>query len=314
MPLTEIDRARIIQIFEDIADMLEILGENVFRVRAYRRGAEAVRNSSADLLLERVPGIGDDLHAKIKEIHETNGCEMHARLLEKLSPGILDLLHVRGLGPKKVKLFWEQLGITTLEALKSAAESGALATLPGMGEKSEQAILESLSQNTYEQKRIPYAQALAQAEAYIEYMKLCPALEQIAYAGSLRRKRETIGDIDLLVQGSDPALLSAHFLAYPKVHQVLAQGDTKSSVVIDQNTQVDFRVVDAESFGAALFYFTGPKHFNIYVRTIALKKGLKVNEYGLFQGEEKLAGRTEEDMFAGLEIPYLTPEQREEKV
>ena len=314
MPLTETDRARIIQIFEDIADMLEILGENVFRVRAYRRGAEAVRNSSADLLIERVPGIGDDLHAKIKEIHETNGCEMHARLLEKLSPGILDLLHVRGLGPKKVKLFWEQLGITTLEALKSAAESGALATLPGMGEKSEQAILESLSQNTYEQKRIPYATALAQAEAYIEYMKLCPALEQIAYAGSLRCKRETIGDIDLLVQGSDPALLSAHFLAYPKVHQILAQGDTKSSVVIDHNTQVDFRVVDAESFGAALFYFTGPKHFNIHVRTIALKKGLKVNEYGLFKSEEKLAGRTEEDMFAGLEIPYLSPEEREEKV
>lgn len=311
MPLTETDRQRVIQVFEDIADMLEILGENVFRVRAYRRGAEAVRNSSADLLLERVPGIGDDLHAKIKEIYETGGCEMHARLLDKLSPGILDLLHVRGLGPKKVKLFWEQLGITTLDALKSAAESGALATLPGMGEKSEKAILESLGQHTYEQKRIPYEQALAQAEAYIEYMKLCPALEQIAYAGSLRRKRETIGDIDLLVQGSDSALLSAHFLAYPKVHQILAQGDTKSSVVIDRNTQVDLRVVDAESFGAALFYFTGPKHFNIHVRTIALKKSLKVNEYGLFKGEEKLAGRTEEDMFAGLELPYLNPMKRD---
>ncbi len=302
----------IAQIFEDIADMLEILGENVFRIRAYRRAAQVVL--TADLESEgKLPGIGPDLSAKIKEIKETGTCEMHQRLVKRLTPGVLEILHVRGIGPKKVKLFLEQLDINTIDKLRAAAESGALATLPGMGEKSEEAIIEALKQKTHMKKRIPLATAEKEAKAYIKYMETCKGLKEISAAGSLRRRADTIGDIDLLATGKDAAVLSEHFHKYPKIKQVLAAGDTKSSVVIGkENIQVDFRVVDAESYGAALFYFTGPKHFNIKVRTIALKKNMKVNEYGLFEGEEKIAGETEEEMFKGLDLDYIGPEDRKD--
>ena len=298
--------------FDEIADMLEILGENVFRVRAYRRGAEVVRTAEGDLT-EKLPGIGKDLAAKIEEIIETGECEMHSRLVGQLSPGILDMLRVRGLGPKKVKLFYDFLGIKTIEALRSAAESGALAALPGMGEKSEAGILEALKQKTHMKKRIPHDLAKNEADEYVKYMKKCKAVDKVEYAGSLRRGRETVGDIDILATGSDADAMSEHFRSYKKIKQILAAGHTKSSVVIDtENAQVDFRVVDAESFGAALFYFTGPKHFNIYTRTIALKKGLKVNEYGLYRGEEKIAGETEQSMFEGLDLEYIVPKERED--
>lgn len=312
---------KVVQIFSEIGDMLEVLGENVFRVRAYRRAAEVIRNLGRDLKevhesedesIEAISGIGKDLHLKIVEIIQTGGCKMHEQLLEKLSPGILDILRIRGIGPKKVKLFYEQLGIDSLEKLKSAAENGALAGLPGMGEKSELAIREALKQSSFSTDRIPYKEARKEADAYLEYMKKCPALEKVEAAGSLRRERETIGDVDLLATGTDAAAMSQHFLAYPKITQVLAAGDTKSSVMIDNRIQVDFRVVEPESFGAALFYFTGPKHFNIAVRTLALKRNLKVNEYGLYRGEEKIAGKTEEEIFKALELSYLTPKERED--
>ncbi|QQR54929.1 hypothetical protein IPG41_07185 [Candidatus Peregrinibacteria bacterium] len=314
----------IVQIFEEIADMLDVLGENVFRVRAYRRAAEVIRGLSdlkemhknRDADLEEIPGIGKDLHAKIVEILETGHCEMHERLMKKLSPGILDILRVRGIGPKKVKLFYEQLGIQSLEQLRSAAESGALATLPGMGEKSQSAILVALNENTQSKTRTPHEVALPEAEAYLSYLRKNLLIKEVVYAGSLRRGQSTIGDLDLLATGGKNmstetvAALMKYFIAYPKVQTVLAEGETKSSVVIHGNLQVDFRVVDEDSFGAALFYFTGPKQFNIHVRTLALKRGLKINEYGVYQGEEKLAGKTEEEMFEALEMPYMTPQER----
>lgn len=319
-----ISNDKIVQIFEEIADMLDVLGENVFRVRAYRRAAEVIRGmgdleemaKNPDVDLEKIPGIGKDLHAKILEILETGNCEMHARLMSQLSPGILDILRVRGIGPKKVKLFYEQLGINTLEALRSAAESGALATLPGMGEKSQSAIIVALNENTQSKARTPYDLALPQAKAYLDYLRKNLLIKDVMYAGSLRRGQSTVGDIDILATGGKDTpqetvdALMKYFIAYPKVQTVLAEGDTKSSVVIHGNLQVDFRVVDEDSYGAALFYFTGPKQFNIHVRTIALKRGLKINEYGVYRGEEKLAGKTEEEMFAALEMPYMTPQER----
>lgn len=311
---------RIVQIFEEIGDMLEILGENVFRVRAYQRAAEVIRglpdlkemHEKDDKAIENLPGIGKDLHAKIIEIITTGDCEMHARLLKQVGQGLLDILRIRGIGPKKVKLFRDQLGITNVEQLKSAAESGALATLPGMGEKSEAVIVNALKEMSLSKERIPYAKALKEAKEYIAYLKTYPEVEQIQYGGSLRRKKETVGDIDILVTGSDIEKIMRHFGSYPKVRQVLNKGDTKSSVVLEGNLQVDLRIVDPESFGAALFYFTGPKQFNIHVRTLALKKGWKINEYGLYEGEKKLAGKTEEEMFKALDIPYMTPEERED--
>lgn len=311
---------KVIQIFSEIADMLEVLGESVFRVRAYRRAAEVIRGLGDDLAvihaqndksIEDISGIGKDLHAKIIEIIETGECEMHARLVKKLSPGVLDILRVRGIGPKKVKLFYEQLGINTLAQLKSAAESGALATLPGMGVKSEARIVESLKQMTYEQRRMPWAEANKEAAAYLKYMEKCKGLSKVEAAGSLRRKSATIGDIDILATGKNAEVMSKWFLDYPRVKEVLAAGETKSSVVIEGDMQVDFRVVEPESWGAALFYFTGPKHFNIDMRTIAMRRGWKINEYGVFEGEKMLAGKSEEEIFKLFGMKYLKPEERE---
>ncbi len=310
---------RIVQIFEEIGDMLEILGENVFRVRAYQRAAEVVRGLSdlEDMYkkdptsLEGLPGIGKDLHAKILEILTTGECEMHDRLLKQVGAGLLDILRIRGIGPKKVKMFRDQLGISSLEQLRSAADSGALATLPGMGEKSQELIVKALRDQSLSKERIPHAKALEAAEEYISYMKGFKEVKQIQYGGSLRRGKATVGDVDILVTGTNTEKIMRHFVAYPKVRQVLGQGDTKSSVVLEGNLQVDLRVVDKDSFGAALFYFTGPKHFNIHVRTIALRRGWKINEYGIFKGEEKLAGKTEEEMFKLLDMDYMTPEERE---
>lgn len=310
----------IAQLFTDIAEMLQVLGENVFRVRAYQRAAEVIKGTG-DLeqiykkdpaQLEQIPGIGAELRLKIIEVIETGGIQMHRELVQKLGTGVLDMLHIRGVGPKKVKLFMEQLDIRDVAALRSAAESGALATLPGMGEKSQAAILESLSQMTHLKERTPYAVALKQAEDMIAYLRSCKDFDQIQYAGSLRRKMKTIGDVDILTTGSNHEAMMKHFLAYPGTKQVLADGATKCSIVTNTDMQVDLRAVSEESFGAALFYFTGPKHFNIHVRTIALKRGWKINEYGLYEGENLLASRTEEDIFELLGLPYMTPEQRED--
>lgn len=309
------------QIFTEISEMLEVLGENPFRVRAYQRAAEVVRGMGKDVedifqenpvSLKEIPGIGPDLHAKIIEIITTGKCTMHEELFKKVGQGVLDILRVRGVGPKKVKLFMEQLDIHSVEQLRAAAESGALAVLPGMGQKSQAAIVEALNQATYLNKRFPYAEALKEAKTLIRYLKMARGLDRVEYAGSLRRGQESIGDIDLLATGKNSQRMMQHFFSYPKIKQILAAGETKSSVVVKSGIQVDLRVVKPESFGAALFYFTGPKHFNIHVRTIALKRGWKINEYGLYEGTKKIAGRTEEGIFKKIGLPYLTPQQRQD--
>ncbi len=300
--------------------MLEVLGDtNVFRIRAYRRGAEAVKGFANDIAvlsdseIETIPGIGKDLHAKILEIKKNGDCKMHRDLLRKLSPGILQILKIRGVGPKKTKLFLEQLGIDTVEKLKSAAESGAVATLPGMGEKSEKAILEAINQSTHLNGRIPIYEALPEAEEYLRYMKESGDVKMAEYAGSLRRRQETIGDIDILVAGGNVKKMGGHFLKYPKIKQVLSSGDTKSGVVIEGNIQVDLRVVKQSAFGAALYYFTGSKQHHIHTRTIAMKKNLKINEYGVFKGEKNIACKSEENVFNAIGLPYIPPEIREDQ-
>lgn len=309
------------QIFSEISEMLEVLGQNPFRVRAYQRAAEVIRGMGKDVEdifqenpagLKELPGIGPDLHAKIIEIITTGKCVMHEDLLKKVGQGVLDILRVRGVGPKKVKLFMEQLDIRSVEQLRAAAESGALAVLSGMGEKSQAAIVEALNQATYLNKRFPYSKALKEAKMLIRYLKKNGEFDRVEYAGSLRRGQESIGDVDLLATGKNLQSMMQYFLSYPKIKQVLAAGETKSSVVVNSGIQVDLRVVKPDSFGAALFYFTGPKHFNIHVRTIALKRGWKINEYGLYEGTKKIASKTEEEIFKKIGLPYLTPQQRQD--
>ena len=276
--------------FEEIADMLEVLGDsNVFRLRAYRRGAEAVRGYSIDIASMDEEEIGKipelvEIYIQNSEMKTSGACNARRINEQTFSRNIANFKNQRS-RPKESKTFFEKLGIDSVAKLKAAAESGAIATLPGMA-KSEKAILESIQESTHLKERIPIKVALPEAEAYVEYMKSMNEVKKCEYAGSLRRRQETIGDIDILAIGSNSKKMSEHFLAYPKVKRVLVNGETKSSVVIEGEIQVDFRVVDESSFGATLYYFTGSKQHNIQTRTIAIKKNLKINEYGVFDGEK----------------------------
>ncbi len=315
------ENQKISRIFQEIGDILELQGVNRFRYLSYHRASQTISNLQRDLRaiyeenpigLREIPGIGPALSDKIIEILETGQCKEHQTLLSGFSKGILELLTIRGLGPKKVKKFYDELGVDTLAKLKAAAETGQLAGLPGMGEKSQTEILKSISDHEKHRERALLHTATLLAEALVRYMEKCPEVEKVTYAGSLRRGKETIGDIDILTTGTDHEKIIDYFVSQPDVDIILAQGDTKASLLLEEGIQVDLRVVEEASFGAALYYFTGSKEHNIRTRKIAISKGLKINEYGLYRGEEWIAGRTEEEMFEGLELPYIIPELRED--
>ncbi len=314
------ENQRVAQIFQEIGDVLELKGENRFRYLSYHRAAQTITNLSQDIRkiydngeLEKIPGIGKALSEKIAEILNTGKCGTHERLLAEFDKGLLELLTIRGLGPKKVKKFYDELGIDNVGKLKVAAEKGVIAELDGMGEKSQADILKAIAEHEKHIERSHLITATLLAEFLIKYMKDCPAVKRAEYAGSLRRGRETIGDIDILATGKDHAAIIAHFLAHHDISTVLAQGETKASVVLEGGVQVDLRVVDEASFGAALYYFTGSKNHNIATRKLAIKKGLKINEYGVFKGEKSIAGKTEKEIFKVLGLPYIIPELREDQ-
>lgn len=322
------DNKKIAEIFQEIGDVLEIKGENSFRVNAYKNAAISILNSPFDLRdifeknprdLEKIPGIGKNLREHIVELLTTGKCKELEKIQKSIPRGLLGLLRIRGVGPKKVKLFHGELGIQDVKGLKRAAESGLLAALPGMGEKSQKDVLDAISEHAkFDLDRVLIVEALMEAEKYIEYMKKCKDVKRIEYAGSLRRREETIGDIDLLVavRGDGDAASDAvnYFVKYRDVLKVIAKGSTKSAVILESGMQVDLRVVEDNVFGAALCYFTGSKTHNILVREMAKKKGLKVNEYGVFKpskGKEiSIAGKTEEGMFEAVGLPFIEPELR----
>jgi DNA polymerase (family X) len=313
------ENQKIAGIFSEIADILEIQGVNRFRYLAYRRAAQTVDMLSKDVRtiydenpagFQKMPGIGQDLSNKIIEILETGQCAMHRELLEGFNKGLLELLTIRGLGPKKVKLFYEDLGIDDVAKLKKAAEAGELAQLPRMGEKSQAEILKAIEGHEKHRTRLLLHDATSMAEDMVTYMKQCPHIGRVQFAGSCRRGKETIGDIDILATGSDHEAIIDYFVSHPTVDMILAQGDTKASLILEQGMQVDLRVVAEESFGAALYYFTGSKEHNIRTRKLAISKGLKINEYGIFKGENSLAGETEQAIFDVLKIPFIVPEMR----
>ncbi len=318
------DNKQIADVFDEIGDILEIKGVNFFRVNAYRKAALTINNLAEDLRqvvektpteLSRIPGIGQALKDKIVELVKTGKCQEHERLKEGFPEGLLEMLKLRGVGPKKVKLFYSELNITTLAALKDAAERGLLRELPKMGEKSESEILKAIEEReNFSIERRYIHEATQEADAYINYMKNLKEIKKIQYAGSLRRCKETIGDIDILLTVEDPEKVREkvmrHFVEYPEVRKIVAEGDTKSSVVLGSGLDVDLRVVAEESFGAALHYFTGSKEHNIKMRDIAKNKGLKLNEYGLMDGDKIVAGESEEAIFEELGLPFIPPEMR----
>jgi DNA polymerase (family 10) len=306
-----VHNADIAVVFEEIADLLELGDENPFRVRAYRNAARVVGGLSLDLAatlaegaeLPKLPGIGADLAGKIREIAATGSCKLLAQLRRRFPAGITALLALPGLGPKRVRAL-RAARIGSLEDLRRAARAGKLPALPGFGEKTAQRIVDAAQAQLAAPRRFKLALAAQYAEPLAKYLGA-------VVAGSYRRRQDTVGDLDFLVVSDEPEKVSARFVKYPEVREVLAQGTTRSSARLASGIQADLRVVPKESYGAALHYFTGSKAHNIAVRKLGIARGLKINEYGVWRGEKRVAGETEESVYAAVGLPYIEPELRE---
>jgi DNA polymerase (family 10) len=268
---------------------------------------------AAGRALPKLPGIGTDLDAKIHEIVATGTCGLLEKLRGELPPAITELLRIRGLGPKRVKVLHEKLGVDTLPQLLAAATKGKVRDIGGFGEKTERHIVEAVTARLGQAKRFKLAVAAQYAHPLAAYLRASRGASEAVIAGSFRRMRETVGDIDILVTAPVGAPVMDRFAKYPEVREVLAQGETRASAVLQCGLQVDVRVVPPESFGAALHYFTGSKAHNIAVRRLAQERGLKLNEYGVFKGAKRVAGDTEESVFAAVGLPWIAPELREDR-
>ena len=314
--------------FIEIADMLDILGEDAFRILSYRRGArqlEALTEDVDGLVREgrvgQIPGIGEALAEKITEYVTTGRVTYHEELRARFPPGVLDLLRIRGIGPKKVKALWQELGITDIETLRKAAETHRLSRLKGFGEKTEERILRGIELLKEGEARSLLADASRVVEQVIAHLTRTGLVERVEAAGSFRRMRETVGDIDVLAVAKDRVAASEAFSTMPGVMEVIAAGETKATVLMEyrnldghrRSIQADLRILDASSWGAGLQYFTGSKDHNIHLRTMAEKRGLKLNEYGIFREETKVAGDTEESVYEALDLPWIPPEMREDQ-
>ena len=315
-----IQNADIADIFTRVANMLEIEDANPFRVRAYRNAARTVSSlgrSVSEMVeddqdLTELAGIGSDLAQKIREIVETGSLRQLEALEEQTPAGLNDLMGVSGLGPKRVAALYRELGVTSLKELKSAAESHEIREVDGFGEKTEQSILESLARSEGKEERIPLQEAEQRAAPLVDYLKDSKGIKQITVAGSYRRCKETVGDLDILVSCKRDENPMDRFTAYEDVRKVVSKGDTRSTVVLKSGLQVDLRVLPAVGYGAGLHYFTGSKAHNIAVRKRGVKKNLKINEYGVYRGKKRVAGKTEKEVYDAVDLPYIEPELRED--
>ena len=307
------------QIFRNVAQILEIKGDNPFRIRAYERAAqniegltENIENFVAQDRLGDIPGIGKDLAYKIKEFIKTGRLKVYQDLKRTIPAGLLDLLNIPSVGPKTAKLLYEKLRIGNIQDLENAINKNKLQGIFGIKEKTVQNILKGIELRKKRKERMTLAQAIEAADEFVAALKKLPGARKIAIAGSLRRQKETVRDIDLLVISDAPEKIMDAFVKFPQVKEVLGKGKTKSSVRTKDDVQVDCRVVEERSFGAALLYFSGAKNFNIKLRQLAIRKGLKINEYGVFRSNRFISGRTEEEIFKTLGIAYIEPELRED--
>jgi DNA polymerase (family 10) len=316
-----VHNADIATVFEEIADLLEIQGANPFRVRAYRNASREMSELGRDVSqmvaggedLTTLPGIGDDLAAKIAEIVHTGHCGLLDRLRKQLPPAVGELLHVPGLGPKKVRMLWHDLGVETAQQLYQAAREGRIRQIHGFGEKSEQKILEAVEAHIGKDHRFRLDIATQYADGMVAYLRKVAGVKQVEVAGSFRRRRETVGDLDILVSAPDGDAVASAFVAYEEVKEVLARGPNRASVVLQSGIQVDLKVTSADNYGAALCYFTGSKAHSISLRRIARARGLKLNEYGVFRGNRRIAGNTEESIYKTLDLDWIAPELREDR-
>ena len=308
-------------IFNKLADLLDIEGANPFKVRAYRNAARTVSGLpgnisdmiSEDEDLTRLPGIGKDLAGKIREIVETGTLSQLKEEEKKIPHGLDKLLRLESLGPKKVKLLYHKLGITNLKELKEAAKQGNIRKIEGFGKKTEQKILESLEREKKNEQRIKLLEAEQQAEPLIDHLKKSIGIKKITIAGSFRRRKETLGDLDILVTCKKDSDVMQKFVEYEDIIKVVSKGKKRSTVVLRTGLQVDVYILAQVSYGAALHYFTGSKSHNISIRKMGIEKGLKVNEYGVFKGKKRVAGKTEEEVYRAVDLVYIEPELRENR-
>jgi DNA polymerase (family 10) len=318
MPVQNLLIARVL---EEIADRLEIQDANPFRVRAYRTAARTIGEYQDDVkeLVARgetvvgLPGIGADLAGKIREIAQTGTCEALTRLRREMPSAVTELLQIPGLGPKRVKTLWHDLDVQTAEQVLRAARDGRIRELHGFGEKTERSIEAAVAAHLSKERRMKLADAAQYADALVAHLRGAPGIGSVEVAGSYRRMRETVGDLDLLACGRDAGAIVERFLAYPDVEQITSQGPTRASVRLRGGLSVDLRVVPAASFGAALVYFTGSKAHNIALRRTGVSSGLKINEYGVYKGTRRIAGETEASVYAAVDLPLIPSELREDR-
>ena len=321
--------AEIAQVFEQIALILDLKGnENPFRVRAYERAAVMIRNLPGNLrevydkggtkALQDLPGIGKDLAEKIEEMLTTGRLQYLKKVEESIPPGLLEIMDVEGMGPKRTKELWDEYHITSLEDLEKLAKSPELRTRKGWGEKSAENILRGIAQHRKVRGRLPLPEAAPLVEEILEALKKPGHCKKLAVAGSFRRSRETVGDIDILATSKDPEAVMETFCTLPQAESVTARGSGRSTVFLRAGLDADLRVVEDDAFGAALLYFTGSKDHNIHIRRLGIRKGLTLSEYGLFEGSprrrgRRIAARTEEEVYKAIGLPFIPPELREDQ-
>jgi DNA polymerase (family 10) len=306
------------QLFREIADLLDLAGER-FKPEAYRRAARSLENLPEDLRviakrgeIDTIPGIGDALAEKIREYLETGSIPYLARLQAQFPPGLLELTRLEGLGPKTARRFWVELGIEGPKELADALAAGRLNGVKGFGPRKIELIGKALAAATTPGRRRTMAEADRIARTIVASLRARAPLDALELAGSYRRCRETVGDLDVLATSREPEKVLDAFTTLPGLARQLMRGPTKATIVLDNGLQVDLRVVAPEEFGAALQYFTGSKEHNVHLRTIAKARELRINEYGVYRGEERIAGATEEEVYATLQLPWIPPEIRED--
>ena len=312
------------EILSKIAKALALKDENFFKIRAYERAARAIKDLPEDIeeiykedSLTNIPGVGEGIAKKVKEYLETGKMSKYDEVTRDIPKSLLTLLNIRDLGPKTLGILHRELGIENIEDLKKVIEDGSFQKLEGLGEKSAQKIMENIKayeERMGKEKRFLIGEVMATVDQIVKKLKEIDVVSRVAPAGSYRRMKETVGDLDILLESDNNEKVIKKFKAFPEVKKVLESGETKTSVIIEGlDIQMDLRVVPKESFGAALMYFTGSKDHNVRIRSIALKKGLKVNEYGVFKSDRSVAGKTEEEIYKRLKLQFIPPEIREDR-
>jgi DNA polymerase (family 10) len=319
-----VDNATIAKVFNEMAELLEFRGENPFRIRAYRNGAKAIAelDESVESILadperdlSKVPGIGKTLLDKTETLVSTGTLPQLIELRKQVPPVVIEMARIPGLGAKKAAKLQQELAIESLADLRKACHEDRVGKLPGFGAKTQQAILDGLEIAEAAAERVYWSEGDALAADIADHMSTCKSVERMQWAGSYRRGRETVGDLDLLVVASDRAIAMDHLEAYSDRSQTIGRGDTKISIRVGKAFQVDMRIVEADQFGAALQYFTGSQAHNIHTRRLAKEQGLKINEYGIFNidDDSRVAGETEEEVYAAIGLPWIEPELREDR-